>query len=187
MRVETNYKYKLDVAENYLCVAAVLQCILQLYDIELSQKEIASYFTLFIPENNSDLKELGKLTKDSNKFGIVLKDSDINRFFSSLKIKLYEKYYKINLFEDWELEDFLVNHLQKNAHLICGFSYGELYNDTKNINIGHVALITGVSNNKIHIIDPGPKKHGEKIVELSLLFRAIHKKKDGIWVIQEVN
>ncbi len=186
--VKTNYNYDFIVANEYLCIPACLEMILRIYSINLSQNDIGEHFGLnVLPDYRGPIKNIKCMT-DPNSLGIILKMKSVNDFFKKFNIPLVEKYYSIKTLQDWMFEDLLSEKLASRCHIICGFNYGVLYNDEDKQQIGHVALVEAVDIRSvtITILDPGPLNAGRKQLDIIDLYRAIHYKNDGAWVISKM-
>lgn len=183
---KTHINYELIVADSYLCIPATLQTILKSEGFIplISQYKIADYFAINVPLDykNKNLKNINR-TSDSKEWGIKLKKESINSFFKFYKIPLHERYIPINTLQDWEFSDTIINAINEKKHIVCGYSYNLLYNNKKG-NIGHVSLITGISDNEIEILNPGPDNSGFQRVDLYQLYNSIRLKKDGLWLIE---
>jgi hypothetical protein len=184
--VKTIHKYKLITANEFLCIPACIEMILRSHSINFMQNEIAEYFGV-----NVSLDYTGPInnimrTTDLNILGLVLNNDSINNFFANFNLPFKEEYVSIKKLQDWMFEDLLSEKIALGNHLICGFSYGGLYNDKSKFEIGHVSIIEAIENEKITIIDPGPLNTGKKQVDIFDMFRAIHMKNDGVWIISQV-
>lgn len=87
-------KYKLTIAEQYLCVPACLSMIVKAKcKEEYSQYEIADYFGVNIP-NDEHIANVRNVfyTNDTNNIGVVIKDNEVNEFFNAFSIPLIETY-----------------------------------------------------------------------------------------------
>jgi hypothetical protein len=155
------------------------------YHIAFNEKEIVDYFTLYIPENYKNIK--GIKTNNPDDYGIKLTNTTLNDFFKHFNFPLHEKYLSIFTYDDWSFNFDLERLLNTNNHIICGFSYGSLYNEPDNIAVGHVSLITKINGSEIQLLDPGPKHPGLKYVNSDNLYAAIKRKKDGLWLISEIS
>lgn len=171
------------ISQPFLCVAAILETVLRNYGIaSLSQVEIAEFFGVNVPLHyEGEVKNILK-TDDINLYGIRVQKNGINTFFDHYKLPLTENYISVFTFNDWQFEDIVKDNLKNNSHIVCGFDYGRLY-DTIDIGLGHVSLITAASENKITLLDPGPRGAGSKQVDIDDLFLAIKAKKDGLWIM----
>jgi len=183
---KTTNNYELIVAESYLCIPATLKTILKSegFISTISQYEIADYFGINVPLDykTKDLININR-TSNSNEWGIKLNKESINSFFKFYNIPLHERYIPINTLLDWEFSDTIINAINEKKHIVCGYSNNLLFND-KEGKIGHVSLITGISDNEIEILNPGPDNSGFQRVDLYQLYNSIRLKKDGLWLIE---
>ncbi len=183
------YKNEYVTANNFLCVAAILENILiNIGKKDLNQFQIAELIGLNIPasEKNNIITKNVTITKDENKCGMVFDDYGLNSFFKANNINLKEEYYPINTMEDWEFEQKLIFEISnKESFLIVGYNYSVLFKEQL-AQYGHVSLVLGIDKHipETLIFDPGPKNVGTKIVNTYDLYSAIKAKKDGIWVIR---
>lgn len=163
------------IAKPNWCVPAALEMVLKHYGYnKFSQSMIAEQLEI-IP---------AKEEIDHSKWGSQIKKNTINDFFSANAIALHERFISINLFlDEYFLEDKIQVLLENNVSIICGFNYSYLYGN-KEDTFQHVAIIVAVkSENKVLLLDPGPRDAGYKIVDIGDLFASIKKAQDGLWCI----
>lgn len=186
-------RYKAVVARTYLCVCALLEMIIHsALDRGPDQIEIAQYLGVFLPFQHQD-KAVSNfhLTDDPNKWGVVVRDDAINRFFLEYSIPLKENFFSINLFEDWSFEDKIKSLLDTGAHVICGLAADALDNvqsDAALLQCGHVVAIIDLTPSEgldrdVVLYDPGPLTPGLRRMPAWRLFAAIKARSDGIWAI----
>ncbi|MDD2716298.1 MAG: hypothetical protein PHW04_10455 [Candidatus Wallbacteria bacterium] len=181
--VYSKYNYILEKAEDYFCVCAVLKTIIQIHsNRSISQQEIANFFNIIYPSDYPYISDKSITSKDPNDWGIKIHKDGINNLLKAGNIPLKENYYPINQFQDWQFDDKIREILGNGYHLVCGFCSPFLYfhEDKK---VGHVAIIYGIENENVILLDPGPEKFGRQVVQSIDLYQAIHFKKDGIWEI----
>jgi hypothetical protein len=155
---------------------------MEYYDILIDERVIDNYFTVYIPEDTQGKLKCVK-TSNPQEYGIKVGNDTLNKFFSHFNIPLHEKYLSIFHYEDWSFEQEVRELLNSDNHIICGFSYGALYNEQKNIDIGHVSIIADMDDNQIKLLDPGPINPGLKYVKADDLYSAIKMRRDGLWLI----
>lgn len=180
--------YENIIAEQYLCVPTCLSVIIKaMCDTNISQYTIANYFGVNIPfgETVPGVSNLIK-TEDSSKFGVEIKNNEVNSLFDFFNLPLFERYQSaFNIYpEDFP---FLVKKiLSQSNSIICGFNYSYLY-DYEESKIGHVSIITNVSDDMttIELLDPGPNDFGLKCVSADKLYNAIRMKHNGLWIISK--
>lgn len=179
-------KYKNIIAENYLCVPAVLETILKSDNVlEIDKYMIANYFGVILPSDVVYPQVKNYSHSDNPKQqGIILKYDSINDFFRDNKIPLHEQYTKINLIDRDFFSDYIFDVLTSRKHIICGYEYHSLYGSTGDY-AGHVSIIVNVDVNKdvVYLLDPGPRTPGLKMISAYNLYHAILEAKDGLWVI----
>ena len=184
--VKTVHKYKQIVANDFLCIPACMEMILCSHSYNITQNEIAEYFGVNVsPDYTGPIKNIIH-TSDINKLGIVLNNDSINLFFNKFNLPFKEEYISIKLLQDWMFEEIIAKKIALGNHLIFGFSFGALYNDKTKSEIGHVSIIESIENENLTIIDPGPLNAGKKQVDIFNIFRAIHMKDDGLWIISKL-
>ena len=184
-----NKSYKNIIAENYLCVPAVLETVLKSEDIlDIDKYTIANYFGVVLPQGivYPQVKNCSHSDVPKQQ-GIILKNDSINKFFKDKKIPLHEQYTKLNLIDKDFFTDFIFDTLFSEKHIICGYEYHTLYGSTGDY-AGHVSIIVNVdvNNDIVYLLDPGPKNSGLKTVSAYNLYHAIFEAKDGIWIISNV-
>jgi hypothetical protein len=170
-------------SENYLCVASLLELVLYQFGYSVSRYEISNYFGVNLPigvtiDKISNYKNID----DPNFFGIVIMPNLINQFFECYNIMLTEDYISINTIS----EDSFVSLVDKkiaNAFILCGYDYGYVHNEEKNLGIGHVSIISEIDDRYAIIFDPGPRNYGFKKIDSDRLFSGIRRKNDGLWCI----
>jgi hypothetical protein len=96
----------------------------------ISQYEIANYIDVNMPLSTEHSNKINNVnyTDDSSKWGIVLNEDSVNKFFFDSNLNLEEKYLRISHFSEECFVDEIKKHLNKNEHIICGFDYNYLYN-----------------------------------------------------------
>lgn len=172
---DNNYIYPIIKGKNYYCVPTCLEMVIKSMGYEVSSAQIAELFSIITSAE----------AKTDNDIGVHLIDTSLDIVFLHFNIPLSEKYIAINTIEEDFFIDFIINELQKGSHILCGYSYGILFNDTKLINIGHFSIIVSANNDKIKMINPGPQNFGVNEVKDYELYRAIHKKSAGLWILKK--
>lgn len=167
------HKYPIIRGLNYYCVPTCLQMVCASMGVYVNNDDISRNFKI---QTSSD-------TDDKNKYGICLNNGDLNNLFYKLGIPLTEKYTPISHVPDFEFVDIIQQVLNNGAHIICGYSYGMLYNKEDLYSIGHASIVIDADDRNVTIIDPGPSYHGVKIVKEDSLYNAIRRKQDGLWVL----
>lgn len=171
-----NNSYEPIVAKPNFCVPAVLQMVLKHFGVkEMTQDEIASQ--LFITPDRNDVEHIN--------WGARIENDTLNIFFQNNGLELQEKYISINQFMDSSfLIDKLQELIQKQVSIICGYNYTWLFGDREDT-FRHVSIVVDVflNEDKVLLLDPGPKDAGYKYVSADKLFYAIKAGKDGLWCI----
>lgn len=179
-------KYEIVIAKQYLCVPACLSTVINaMCNINISQYDIANFLGVNVPIGERiDFVNNISTTEKSADIGVIIKGNEINELFEYFEIPLTERYLSAYRIYPDDFAALVKKEISKNNSVICGFSYGFLYG-CNNLDIGHVSIISGVSEDCTYItlIDPGPDDYGFKKVETSRLFESMRLKKNGIWVI----
>jgi len=179
-------QYNPTKGEDFFCVPTVLYMILESEGIALSLDEIISDFKYNLPNDyviSHNIKNY-EYTTDEKKWGILMDRNNINDFFQNRNLPFVEMYIPINTIAEYNFYEILNTAESNNNHIIFGYDYKRLYENTKS-EIGHVSLVSRViSDEVIEIIDPGPKNWGVKQVALYDMYSAIKAWNDGLWVIQ---
>ena len=171
-----NYVFSPVVAKHNYCVPAVLQMVLEHYNIHgFDQDRIAT--NLSIVSDDVDIEHV--------KWGAQIEKDTINNFFLNNQINLQENFISINQFmDDYFMSNKIKELLQNNISIICGYNYTWLFGDREDT-FRHVSIIVDIDmeTEKILLLDPGPKNAGYKYVFAEKLFYAIKAGKDGLWCI----
>jgi len=178
-------RYVTIVAHPYLCVAALLETILKSEGYEQpDQLAIAEYFGVYLPPGVKLPVRNVHYVNDDGKWGVVVHDEDLNRFFAVHGVSLREEYVPIARLADWEFEAQLRKAISNGHHVICGFSYNRLYGAADKA-LGHVSLVLELTEREsVVLLDPGPDCPGPRQVDLVDLYSAIHAKPDGLWIVK---
>ncbi len=184
-KLEKN-KYKFVKARPYLCVAAVLEMVIKAYIpmCDISQNEIANFFGVGVEKGALPPVSNFYIVNEDEDIGIHIHEDSINSLFRTFNLSLEEDYIHISKLADYEFEDVLNELISKGNTLICGYSYGRLYNIKEKYDIGHVSIVTSVLQRKVQLLDPGPLDAGVKEVDIEDLYYAIRYRHDGIWKIK---
>lgn len=179
-------QYYNTIAENYLCVPSVMETIFKSEGIySIDKYLIANFFGIILP-SGLEYPQITNFSHSDNskEQGIILKMNSINDMFNHFSISLKEHYVPIRQIDVDFFSDYVFEVLTSNKHIVCGFEYNALYSK-KGDYTGHVSIIVNVdiNENKIYLLDPGPKNHGVKKVDMYDLYKAIHLANDGLWII----
>ena len=75
---------------------------------------------------------------------------------------------------------------EKKSYCVYTFSYGDLYHETRNYNVGHVALLRNCfPSDQIEIYDPGPRAAGIKIVSRFAMHDAMEAIRGGVYIFEK--
>ena len=176
------------VAENYLCVPAVLETVIKSEGIkEIGKYDLANFFGVVLP-NGLEYPQITNFSHSGSaqSLGVNLKYNSINALFEFYNIPLVEEYVKINFIDRDFFADYLYDVLIAGKHVVCGFEYHSLYKLTGEYS-GHVSIVFDAdkTSDTVHLIDPGPRDAGIKTVKTYDLYQAISKAKDGLWIISQ--
>lgn len=171
------YEYPLIHGENYYCVPACIKIVLSSLGYYHSVKELSSHFTIVTSS---------KTTAD-HELGIHVKNGDLDKLFNKLNVPLYEEYIPINQVPEFKFMEFIQELLQQKAHIICGYSFGMLFNENSSFDVGHASIIISSTSKYINILNPGPKFAGINMVNEYDLYCAIRHKQDGLWIFRTKN
>ena len=175
--IQSKYKYKLILSENYLCVPYTLKMVIDAaIGNEISVEKIISFFRIIRPSD----------TEDINQYGAIIKNGDINALFNSLSIPLREEYIPINTISEDSFAEIIIEQMSKGNHLIFGYSYGYLYDEEEYLKLGHVSIISEINSDTIKLLNPGPNNAGSAQFSTDKIYTAIRMKKDGLWVIKPI-
>lgn len=175
------------VAENYLCFYTILEMILSDIGIDkFSQYDLANEFGVVLP-NGYDIPEVRNVyfSEDVREQGAHVDVVKINAFFVRNGINLRVSYVEENPYIDYEYDQYDNLSTKKVVYCIYAFSYGDLYHEAHNHNVGHVALLLNCpSPNKIEIYDPGPRAAGVKIVNKFSMHDAMEAIRGGMYIFE---
>lgn len=171
------YVNNLVVAKPDYCVPAVLQMVLEHYGILMSQDEIANSLNIIKSDEDGD----------PNKWGAQIGINTFNEFFTEKNIALEEETIKSShIFDTDDFCDEIEKRISKKESIICGYTYTWLFGEKDDV-FKHVSIIVdiNISEEKIVLIDPGPKDPGVKEVDAYRLFQAMKQAKAGLWIIKK--
>lgn len=179
------------IAENYLCVPAVLETILNSEgNFQINKYIIADYLGVILPKsiNYPQIHNVSYAT-DTKDFGVKLKQNSINELFKHFEIPLEEKYASILQIDRDFFTDYIIGILEEKCHIVCGFEYNSLYHKERREYVGHVSIIVDADsiNETVVLLDPGPLGEGFKKVDSYELYKSINCAHDGLWVIKSID
>jgi len=177
--------YKPIQGEDFLCLPYVLSMIFKSEGIKLSIEEISSDFKYNLPKDYIIANNIKNYEYSNNeqKWGVLLKKNTINDFLKKRNLPFVEMYIPINTIAEYNFYDVLKTAISNNNHIIFGYDYKRLYENTKS-KIGHVSLVSSlISDEEIEIIDPGPHNWGVNQVSLYDMYSSIKAWNDGLWII----
>lgn len=119
-------------------------------------------------------------------YGVHINERKLNDFFINTGIPINVSYYKASPYEDNPIDAFGNDELRKNKYIIYTYSYGSLYHEPQNREVGHVALLDKViAERTIIIYDPGPRNAGIKSVDRIDMYEAMCERNAGIYVFEK--
>lgn len=179
-------QYELVVAENYLCVPAVLETLLKSEGHrDIDKYRIANYLGVVLPPSVHYPQVINcTFSAASNLQGIKICRDTLNCFFSAFDLPLHEEYLNVRMIGHDLFSEYIFDILSSGKHIICGYEYFSLHGLSGKY-VGHVSMIVNLNlrSERIALLNPGPKEPGFEIVSSYMLYRAISIAKDGLWVI----
>ena len=176
VRGDNGYIYPLVKGEDLCCVPTCLEMIFKSMGYNVVLSELVSQFIIITPEK----------AETNIDIGVHITETLFEKIFRKYNLPLKDTYTAINTI----MEDFLIDEisqeLKNKSHILCGYCYGTLFKDKRYLNVGHFSIIIGVKNNKIILLNPGPNNFGINEVNDYELYRAILKKKAGLWVLKSI-
>lgn len=174
------------VAENYLCFLALLEMIIESEQkIKITQYDMAEEFGVTIPIGCKININNISYSNIEREYGVHLNEEKLNIFFAKNGINIHATYFHINPFEELEIDEFDKGKLRERKHIIYTFSYGDLFCESENLDIGHVALLWEVvSEDELLIYDPGPRDAGLKKIKRHNMYDAMRCRHSGVYVLE---
>ena len=171
------------VADNYLCVLALLEMIIKEKGIPISQYDLAEITGVVVPDGYSlSIKNI-RYSANQNDYGVCISPQILYQLFSQLGLILDVSYIDALRINELELDIILKQFISQGKYVMLAFSYGVLYNKMSYRTLGHVALLEQVINDDlIQIYDPGPDSPGIKNVRLSTMYDAM-RYKGGLYIV----
>lgn len=171
-------------AENYLCFYSLFEMILRdMGRNKWSQYSLANIFGVVLP-NGEKIPNVDNVIYDDNEAmcGAHIDCNMINDFFKKESIALQINYVKANPYGVYNID----NEIMKDKYCIYAYSYGALYDEVLNINVGHTSLfLRDVNQEEIEIFDPGPRNAGRKVVKKYKMYDAMYDSKGGIYFFEK--
>lgn len=178
------------IAENYLCFYALLETVISGFGISsYSQYDFANEFGVVLPHGHS-ISKINNISYSNNirEYGAHIDENQINSFFKRHGIDLKMAYISENPYIDYEYDKYGCFEASHQKYYIYTYSYGSLYHEPQNYMVGHVALLLNcLSNEKLEIYDPGPRKYGIKVVNRIAMHEAMEDIRGGTYVIEPIS
>ena len=152
--------------------------------LNISQFSIANELGVTVPKGYKRLVANQNYSDSEYEYGIKIDDEKLKYMLSSYGVKEV-KNLPINYMDEFSFFETIKKLLNDNYWVICGFSYGMLYDDPELYDCGHVNLILNtIGDSKVVVYDPGPKNPGQKIIEEDNLYVAMRKHAGALTLIK---
>lgn len=175
------------VADNYLCFMALLEMIVSdSYSAHhYSQTDFAELFGITIPFDTHTTIRNVQYSKSITDCGTNICIGEINDFFLDKLIPLHLSFIPSSYFDETTVGD-IIDEKKKNSYIVFAFSYGFLYDEPQNKDVGHVVLFENIDSkaDTLGIYDPGPRNHGSKTVKVDDMVYAM-KRRGGIYLFEK--
>ena len=165
------------IADNYLCLFALLEMILKQNNVNISQYELAEKAGITVPDGyKTEIKNV-KYSSIQNDYGVAISTSLLQEIFDDVSVDIHVSYLDGLHTDEVGLTSVLRKRLAEGQYVILTFSYGVLYNKEQYADLGHASLLKKVLDEDwIQIYDPGPDSPGIKDVRISDMYEAMRKK-----------
>lgn len=176
------------VAENYLCFYALLEMVL--FDVGIKkfrQYDLANEFGVVVPNGYSipNVYKNVSFSDDVFNHGAHIDKDKINCFFKINNIGLKMSYQAESIWSEHDYDKYMCSPIEEKRYYIYAFSYGYLYNESRNYRVGHVALLLNCKEgNLLEIYDPGPRNAGKKTVNRNIMHDAMDEIYGGVYFIE---
>lgn len=184
-------QYTLIPSLPYCCVTSSLESILKKHGYKFNQIEIADFYGLTVPaidfESVSGKIQNIKISDDVRQIGLHLGDQGLNTFFMSKGLKLKETFISANELSELNF-DTVLETIPETSDMLMFFDYGLLFDEERNIGVGHDGIYLGKEGDFIFYLDSGPRRMGVNKVPSDAMLRAMKGAfaGGGISVITEV-
>ena len=175
------------IAENYLCFYALLEIILSDIGINVfTQYDLANEFGVVLPLGYSIANVYNvSFSSEMRDYGVHIDEQKFNVFFENYRISLKMSYISENPYIDYTYDKYSCFIPNGKEYYIYSFSYGSLYNEVKNYDVGHVSLLLNcLSSEQIQIYDPGPRSAGVKVIRRLSMHNAMEDFRGGVYVLE---
>lgn len=170
--------YRLVESEPYCCVTSSLESILLRHGYSFNQIVIADFYGVTVPsyEYNEMCKKFQniKVSDEVHDIGIHLDNNGLNTFFEAHDIKLKETFIKASELSELNFESIL-DSVPQDFDIMFFFDYGILYDEKRNIGVGHDGIYIGKENDKLIYLDSGPRRLGINEVDIYSMLNAMKK------------
>lgn len=176
-------------AENYFCFLALLEMILvDAFDLELfDQYRLAEVFGITIPKNELCMIKNITYSDSVYEYGVHIHENKLNAFFQETGLPMHVEYFIANPYEANPIDAYENNKLREGKYIVYTYSYGSLYHEPQNKEVGHVAILEEViSERTLKIYDPGPRNYGVKKVDRIGMYEAMLERNAGLYVFEKL-
>lgn len=171
-------QYRLIESEPYCCVTSSLESILLKHGYNFDQIAIADFFGVTVPtEEYAEMCKKFQNVKASNEvhdIGIHLDQKGLNSFFEANNIKLKETFIKASELSELNFESIL-DAVSQDSDIMFFFDYGVLYDENRNIGVGHDGIYICKKNDKLIYLDSGPRRLGTNEVNILSMLNAMKR------------
>ena len=177
------------IAKDYLCFMALLEMIVSetIPYNHFTQIDFAESFGITIPIGNHTSIDNVQYSNDIKECGASVSVEELNELFVKHNIPLAVSYLPSNYFNELNFDD-IVSTKSRNSFIVFAFSYGVLYNEPQNIDVGHVVLFEEINrkSDSVIVYDPGPRNFGSKVVQVDDIIYAM-KRRGGIFLFEKLD
>lgn len=171
-------QYRLIESERYCCVTSSLESILLKHGYYFSQIAIADFYGVTVP--TEEYKEMSKKFKNItvsdavHDIGIHLDENGLNSFFEANDIKLKETFIKASEISELNFESIL-DAIPIESDVMFFFDYGVLYDEKRNLGVGHDGIFIDRKDDKLIYLDSGPRRLGYNEVNVYSMLDAMKR------------
>lgn len=175
------------IAKEYLCFYALLEMIISHTEssVHFTQMDLAEVFGITFPMGTRTSIKNIRYSDNVADLGANICIREINDFFYDNLIPLHLSFIHSSSFDETTFGD-IIFEKKKNSYIVFAFSYGFLYDEPQNKDVGHVVLFENIDSkaDTLGIYDPGPRNHGSKTVKVDDMVYAM-KRRGGIYLFEK--
>ncbi len=157
------------------CFPTCLKIILSYYGLKYEIGEIAKHLSIIEIQD----------AKTDEEIGAKVSPGDFTALLDNLCTNLKGEYIPVSFIQEDIFPELIQNLIVENCHIICGYSYGALFDQKPKLRIGHTSLIVSANGLTITIMNPGPINAGVLDVDAFKLYYSMKVRSGGLWVIRE--